>query len=138
MRWILSLFIGIPILELAVLMKVGEWIGFWRTVVVIIVTAVVGASMWKSQGLRILWRLQDEIGKQELPANSLVEGMMILVGGAFLLTPGFVTDAAGFICLIPFTRRFFRDHLKQWIQRKIERGEIEVYTETEGEFDEDP
>lgn len=133
LRWILAFFIGLPIAELMILMKVGEWIGFWRTIALIVVTAVVGASMWRSQGLRILWQIQDELRREQLPANSLIEGLMILVGGAFLLTPGFLTDALGFVCLVPWSRQTLRGYLKDWIKRKIERGEIDVYVHTPGD-----
>lgn len=138
LSWIIAFFIGLPIAELVLLLKVGQLIGFWRTVAVIVVTAVVGASMWRSQGMRILWRIQDELRREEVPADSMIEGLMILVGGAFLLTPGFLTDFFGFLFLIPVTRRFLKDYLKRWIKRKVERGEIEVYFHSSGSSGDDP
>lgn len=88
--------------------------------------------MWRSQGLKILWEIRDELRREELPANSLIEGLLILVGGAFLVTPGFVTDGIGFVFLIPFTRRYLRSSLKSWVKQKIEKGEIDVYVHFDG------
>lgn len=127
MSWIFAIFVLLPLAELVLLLKVGAWLGLWRTVSIIVMTAIVGAWMWRQQGLSILWAIQDRLSQNEMPAGELLEGVMILVGGAFFLTPGFITDAIGFLCLIPLTRRRLRDFFETWLRRKIENGEIEVY-----------
>lgn len=125
--WIFLLFVALPITELVLLLKVGAWIGIWETVGIIVVTAFVGASMWRSQGLSIIWSIRKRLSQQEVPARELLEGVMVLVGGAFFLTPGFITDTFGFLCLIPATRQVLLQWIRQWLQTKIEEGEINVY-----------
>ena len=105
MRLLLPLFIITPILEIALLIQVGGMIGLLPTVALVVLTAVVGIALLRQQGFSTWLRLQQRLATGELPATELVEGAMLLVGGALLLTPGFVTDAIGFSCLIPVLRR---------------------------------
>ncbi len=95
-----------PILEMVVLIKVGGVIGVFPTVGLVFLTAVVGVAMLRRQGLSTILRAQQKMHSGELPLSEMVEGIFLAVGGALLLTPGFVTDALGFCCLIPFTRQF--------------------------------
>lgn len=100
-----ALFIAVPLLEVYLLIKVGGVIGVFPTIALIVLTAIVGAMLLRAQGLATLARFQTNLQQGELPTFTLVEGMLLLVGGALLLTPGFFTDAIGFLCLIPPTRR---------------------------------
>ncbi len=104
-------FLSIPILEIYLLLKIGGIIGIFPTVVLVVGTAVLGASMLRSQGFSTMQRLQNALSKGEIPAMEMIEGPLLLVGGALLLTPGFVTDALGFFCLIPQTRKWFVSYL---------------------------
>jgi UPF0716 protein FxsA len=99
------LFLLVPILEIYVLIQVGHWIGALPTVLVVILTAALGAALARHQGLATLQRLQATLARGELPALELFEGVILLVGALLLLTPGFITDLAGFACLLPVTRR---------------------------------
>jgi len=100
----LLLFIIIPIIELYLLISVGSVIGVIPTILLIIITAIIGVQLLKAQGMATLQRLQNELNQGVMPAEALVEGILLLVGGALLLTPGFFTDALGFSCLIPQLR----------------------------------
>lgn len=104
-RLFLILFIAIPLIEIYFLIQVGEVIGAWPTVLLVVLTAVIGVGLLRWQGTTTLMRFQTELARGGLPAMPLFEGVLLLVAGALLLTPGFVTDAIGFILLIPPLRR---------------------------------
>jgi UPF0716 protein FxsA len=99
------LFLAIPVLEIYCFILVGGWIGALPTVLLVILTAAVGAALARHQGLATLQRLQMTLARGELPAVELFEGVILLVGALLLLTPGFITDLVGFFCLFPATRR---------------------------------
>ncbi|WP_293269054.1 FxsA family protein [Neptunomonas sp.] len=101
------LFILIPIIEITVLINVGQIIGTWYTVGLVLMSAFIGVNMLRYQGLSTLARAQQRIKTGEMPAQEMVEGLVLAVGGALLITPGFVTDIIGFCCLIPMTRQAF-------------------------------
>ncbi|MBY6213252.1 FxsA family protein [Microbulbifer agarilyticus] len=107
MRPFLLLFIIMPILEMWVLIRVGEEIGALPTIGLVLMTAVVGLALLKRQGLSTILRAQQKMAVGELPAQEMAEGIFLAVGGALLLTPGFITDAIGFACLIPGIRHLF-------------------------------
>jgi len=100
------LFLVIPIIEIFFLIKVGEVVGVWTTIFLVVLTAVIGAGLLRQQGLSTLARFQQNMGQGKLPAQEMVEGILLAVGGALLMTPGFVTDTIGFLCLLPFSRKF--------------------------------
>jgi UPF0716 protein FxsA len=104
--WIfLLLFIGAPLVELFFLIRVGSVIGALPTIALSILTAVVGASLVRMQGLAVLMRVREAMDRGETPALALLDGAVLLVCGFLLLLPGFVTDIAGFLLLIPSLRR---------------------------------
>lgn len=105
MRLLFSLFIILPVLEMWVLIEVGSVIGALPTVALVLLTAVIGAALLKQQGLSTLTRAQARLDSGQVPASEILEGLMLAVGGALLLTPGFITDVIGFCCLLPFTRK---------------------------------
>ena len=121
----LLLFMLIPIVEMWILIEVGGWIGALPTIGLVVLTATIGLSLLKQQGLSTLMRARRKMDEGAIPASELVSGVMIAVGGALLLTPGFVTDALGFALLIPQTR--------QWLLFKlIDRYHDKIVIE--GEF----
>lgn len=103
----LFLLIVVPIVEIYCLIQVGNSIGAFSTVSLIVLTAVVGAYLFRLQGMTTIQRVQTSLARGEIPAIEMIEGAMLLVSGALLLTPGFVTDVVGFVCLIPTLRRKF-------------------------------
>lgn len=104
-RLLFILFILIPLLEIYLLIKVGGIIGALPTVLVVIFTAVLGAMLLRHQGLYTLGKAQSTLARGELPATEMLEGVVLIISGALLLTPGFFTDALGFLGLIPAVRR---------------------------------
>ena len=114
--YLILLFIAVPIVELALLIKIGQYIGIGYTLAIVILTGVIGAYLAKMQGLLTLRRIQEDVNKGRMPADKLFDGVLILCSGILLLTPGFITDLIGFMGLIPLTRNLF----KRWLRRKIE------------------
>lgn len=106
MRYLLLLFIAMPIVEIGVLIQVGGWLGLWPTLIIVILTAVLGTWMLRQQSAATMMQAQNRLQAGELPAQQIFEGLLLLVGGVLLLTPGFVSDAFGFACLFPWTRRW--------------------------------
>lgn len=102
MGWVLFLaFVSVPVAEIALFIEIGGWAGLWPTVGAIVVTAAAGAALVRRQGLKTLERVQSALAENRAPVAEAVEGVFLLVAGALLLTPGFMTDAAGFALLIP-------------------------------------
>lgn len=98
------LFLVVPFIEIYLLIQVGQQIGALPTIALCVLTAVVGGLLLRQQGARTLQRARRNLERGELPAGELLEGLALAVGGALLVTPGFATDAVGFVCLIPQTR----------------------------------
>ena len=101
------LLLSVPLMEIFVLIEVGRSIGSSTTVALVVLTAVIGAWLLRWQGLHTLARVQAAVNRRELPATELIEGLILIVTGVLLLTPGFLTDAIGFACLLPVVRRGF-------------------------------
>ncbi len=104
-RIFLILFIAIPLIEIYFLIQIGEVIGAWPTILLVVLTAVVGVGLLRWQGFSTLMRFQTELARGQVPAMPLFEGLLLVVAGALLLTPGFVTDAVGFVLLVPPLRQ---------------------------------
>lgn len=105
MKILFLAFVMVPIAEMAVLIKVGSIIGALNTIGFVVLTAFIGAAMLRRQGLNTLLRANRKLSSGELPAQEVAEGFLLALGGALLLTPGFITDAFGFFLLIPVTRK---------------------------------
>lgn len=105
MRFLFPLFIIIPIVEMWVLIEVGARIGALPTIALVFLTAAIGLALLRQQGLSTLLRADQRMAEGQLPAQEVLEGILLAVGGALLLTPGFITDAFGFACLLPPTRK---------------------------------
>ncbi len=105
MRFLFLLFIIVPVIEITLLIQVGSIIGTWYTVGLVLLSAFIGVNMLRRQSLSTLSRAQQRMNSGELPGQEMAEGIVIAVGGALLVTPGFVTDVIGFSCLIPQTRK---------------------------------
>ncbi len=114
---VLLLFIGIPITEIAVFIQVGDIIGLWPTIAVVVITALIGTALLRQQGLNTLMRAQATMNEGRVPAEELFDGVCLLLAGAFLLTPGFVTDSVGFLLFLPPFRALLRRYAKGFIQR---------------------
>lgn len=116
--WLLFGFLIVPIIEIALFYYLGTQIGIWPTLGIVVVTAIVGSYFVSKQG-RFVWQsIRSKIGQGEIPVDSVVHGAMILVAGALLLTPGFLTDLVGFSLLVPGVR----EAIRQWYLRRRTSG----------------
>jgi UPF0716 protein FxsA len=105
---LIVLFIIVPIAELALLIQVGSWIGFWPTLALLVLDAVLGSMLMRSQGRAAWRRFNEAIAEGRAPAREALDGVLVIFGGALLLTPGFITDIFGLLFLIPPTRVLVR------------------------------
>jgi len=118
----LILFLVVPVIEIYVLIQVGSIIGAIPTILLILATAIIGAALLRQQGLSTLARFQTGLASGTLPAKEMIEGILLAVGGALLMTPGFVTDAIGFFCLIPISRTALAHAIMRRSARKVQAG----------------
>ena len=125
LHYLIVLFIGLPMVELAVLLKVHEVFHFWPTFLLVVLTGVLGLTLVKRQGLAIIQKIQAEMAFGNVPAPQMIDGVMILVAGALLITPGLITDGVGFLLLIPF----IREKIRFWLKKKFEKKIRDNYTE---------
>ena len=123
---LLLLFIVVPILELILLIQIGQWVGTLPTIALIIFTGILGAFLVRRQGVRVLTRVNSQIQTGQLPADAIFDGAIILVAGAFLMTPGILTDIMGFLCLIPPTRRIIKKFIASRFKKMVQNGQVSV------------
>lgn len=121
-RWLLVAFLVMPIVEIAVIIQVGQAIGVWPTVVLLVLESVLGAWLMQREGRRTWRGLQSMLSEGSSPPVALTDAALVLVGGTLLLTPGFVTDIAGFACILPFTRPAVRSLLTRALVRRTARA----------------
>jgi UPF0716 protein FxsA len=121
---LLILFTVVPLIELALLIKLGEVIHFWPTIGLILLTGVIGAALARYEGLRTVRQIQDELNQGRMPGKQLVDALMILVAGALLVTPGILTDGVGFSLLLPPVRAL----LRKWLEARF-RASFTIHTD---------
>lgn len=120
MFWrLLLLFTVLPVAELALLIKVGRAINVGPTIGLVILTGLVGAALARHQGLRTLRRIHQDTARGVMPATELLNGVMILAAGLLLVTPGIITDAIGFLLLIPPARNRLRTRLANYVKKRL-------------------
>lgn len=126
---LLFIFLAIPFVEIGILIKLGTLIGFWPTVAIQVGTAIAGASLARIQGWWIWVRIGRELRSGRMPANEMIDGVLIFVAGLVLLTPGLLTDFFGLLILLPWTREIFRRWLLNKFQRMLasERTEVVIH-----------
>ena len=112
-------FIVVPILEIALFIKIGALVGLWPTIMIVILTAIIGTRLVKSQGLNAIKNVQSSIIVGQNITNSLINGALILTAGVLLLTPGFFTDAIGISLLIPHTRALWVKYASGYIMNRV-------------------
>ncbi len=119
---LIILFTVVPLVELALLIKLGNIIGLWPTIFIVIGTGVLGATLARSQGTQVISAIRAEVAEGRPPTESLINGLLVLVGGVVLLTPGLLTDLLGFSLLIPSTRNWFKKRLQSRLRRYADRN----------------
>jgi UPF0716 protein FxsA len=135
---LLLLFIVLPAVELALLIEIGRRIGTLETLALIVVTGAVGAAMARNQGLRVLSQVREEVAAGTMPASSLVDGVLILIAAALLVTPGILTDAFGFLCLVPGFRTLVKREVVRRFERAVQEGRVHVNIRQEVRFHDSP
>ncbi len=119
---LLLLFIVTPLVEMAILIELGRRFGTWHTIGIVVLTGLIGASLAKAQGLQVYRNLTRSLYNGELPHNHLIEGLLLFVGGALLITPGVLTDIVGFVLVLPWTRRLVREQVKSQLRKRLIYG----------------
>jgi len=114
------LFLITPLVEIAVFIEVGTLIGLWPTLAVVVLTAIAGAALWRAQGLSTWARAQAALNQGEVPIREIGDGAFLLVAGALLLTPGLVTDAIGFLLLVPPVRRSLAVLIYRYLRARMD------------------
>jgi UPF0716 protein FxsA len=132
MGWVFLLFIVLPGTELALLIELGRLIGTMNTLLLIVLTGLLGATLARWQGLGVLRRLQRETAEGRMPAAPLIDGMIILIASALLITPGILTDMLGFLCLVPRFRNWLRATAWRRFERAAAEGRMVVHVHTTG------
>lgn len=126
--YLLLLFIVVPFVELALLLKLAELTSWWHTLLLVIATGIVGTWLARSQGLRTYGKIRQSLAAGQMPTDSLIDAAMIFVAGALLLTPGILTDLFGFSLLFPVTRGLYR----RWVVNRF-KGRFVMQTAFHGE-----
>jgi UPF0716 protein FxsA len=121
---LILIFTIVPFIELSLLIELGTYIGTLNTIMVVVVTGIIGAFMARIAGLSVLFKIQENLRAGIFPKDEIFDGILILIGGAFLLTPGLLTDAVGFLLLLPLGRESVKRWLKEVVKKRLDRGEI--------------
>lgn len=122
------LFVLVPLVELAILVRLGTLVGFWPTLALVLTTGALGAVLARQQGLQVIRGIQAELAVGQMPAARLVDGLLVLIGGILLLTPGLLTDVAGLLLLAPFSRRRMKAALQKRLEGMVRSGQVSVTT----------
>ncbi len=120
------LFVIVPLLELALLIQMGQWVGIWPTIGLVVFTGLTGAWLARAQGLRTMWRLRYDLANGRVPGQAIMDGMAVLAGGALLLAPGILTDLIGFSLLVPGTRRAIQKRIMARLERRLQEGAVHL------------
>ena len=129
MAKLLLLFIVVPAIELILLIKLGGMIGIFTTLAIIVITGALGATLARWQGLGVLMKVQSELSRGGLPASALVDGVIILIAAALLMTPGFLTDIVGFLCLVPGFRAILKSAAWKRLESAVKEGRSGVFVQ---------
>ena len=120
--WLFVVFIVVPIVEIALFIKIGALVGLWPTIIIVILTAIIGTRLVKSQGLNAIKNVQNSMIVGQNITNSLINGALVLIAGVLLLTPGFFTDVIGITLLIPHTRALWVKYGSSYVKNRVVFG----------------
>ncbi len=124
LRWLVVAFLLVPVIEIAVIIQVGQWLGVLPTDDLLVFESLLGAVLLKREGRRAWDNLRATLGAGQLPDVALLDAALVVVGGTLLLTPGFVTDVVGFACVLPFTRPAIRRMVASLLVRRGSRTRL--------------
>jgi UPF0716 protein FxsA len=126
--WRLFLFfVGVPLVELYLLSRLSSKVGFLATLFLVFVTGVLGATLARNQGLGVMRRVQNDLAAGRIPQEAMLDGIIILIAGIVLITPGILTDAFGFLCLIPKFRITIRKVIGSYLQQGMQKGSMQYF-----------
>ena len=125
-RWLLLLFIVVPLVELYLLLWIGSFIGFWPTVGIVLATGLLGSTLAKREGLKVWRAWRRSLETLTPPEQGVVDGVLVLIGGALLITPGVLTDMLGLLLLLPKPRALVAARVRRAIDRRIAAGQLHV------------
>ncbi len=123
---LLILFTIIPVIEILIFLSIGDFMGPWAVVGLILLTGITGAALARHEGLRVLLAIQEQLAGGTMPAREMVDGGLILAGGLLLLTPGFFTDVVGLSLVLPMSRALMRDRLIEYFKLRLETGAVQI------------
>ena len=123
---ILALFILVLLIDLFILIKLGQYIGFWYTIAIIIIAGIIGAVMVMREGLSVIQRVKKDLGQGIVPGRQLLNGLLLLIGGVLLIAPGIITDVAGFMLIIPGSRDKFVEMIISYLRSRFILGRFRL------------
>lgn len=123
---LLLIFTIVPIVELALLIEIGSYIGILPTIALVAITGIVGVTLARNQGIIVVTKIQEKLSTGQIPTNDMIEALLILIGGVTLLTPGVLTDITGFLLIIPFTRPIFAGLAKKIFSKYIDSRQFKA------------
>jgi UPF0716 protein FxsA len=121
-KWLLAVILILPIIEIWAILQVGEWLGGWTTFLIIVAMGIAGAYFARLEGRKVWLEAQRQMETGQMPGRSLIDGLCVLLGGLLLLLPGFLSDIAGIVLLLPVTRPIFRGIVLQWLEKRMRNG----------------
>jgi UPF0716 protein FxsA len=121
------LFTIVPLVDLVILLKINSWLGFGATLLLVLGTGALGAALAKYQGWVTWNRIRQDLSMGIVPSGRLIDGVLILIAGILLITPGLLTDTCGFALLIPPVRDRIKRSIRDWLQRKVASGEYRIH-----------
>lgn len=127
MKKLILLLMLVPLLEIIIYVKLGHYIGVIPTLMTIVLTGIFGVALARHQGIITLLKAREEINAGRVPGSEILDGLIILAGAVFLLTPGLLTDITGLIFLLPASRKLIRRFLKKNLRRWIEQGRVQFF-----------
>ncbi|MGB0411052.1 MAG: FxsA family protein [Pikeienuella sp.] len=117
--WIILVLVAIPIIEIALFIELGGWVGLWPTIGLVIITAIIGGILLRAQGFSAMQRMQRSMAEGGDPRGPMAHGILILIAGLLMLTPGFFTDAVGFTLLVPPARTAIIAAIGPWVAKRV-------------------
>lgn len=124
---IITFIIVTPIIDLYILIKASQNMGFWTTIFLIVATGIAGYYLARSEGKVVISSINRQLSQGNLPSDDLLTGLSIIIGGVFLVVPGIVTDIIGITMILPGTREFYKNYIKKVLQNKIRRGNASLF-----------
>ncbi|HWK24220.1 MAG TPA: FxsA family protein [Ureibacillus sp.] len=124
MRKIVGPFIVAILVEIAIFIVVGKVLGVFNTLLLIILTSVIGVIVTKKQGIQSVRNIQKSLSEGNPPGVALIDMFLIFIGGVLLITPGFITDIIGFTLIMPLTRKLYKPAIYYWLRKKMKNGQV--------------